>query len=469
MAKDLRGFLDELRTAGGDELVEIDAPVRPDAFEVTAVLKQFEDRRRHPAVLFRRPTDVDGRPSAFPLVSNLYATRARCARMIGADPTRPNWDLSRAFAAAAKARIEPVTIDAAAAPVRRNVWTGDEADVARLPIVRHFAMDLGPTLTMTHVMRSLEGHYDISFAKTFYKWDPRQMVVSIHTRDLTRILREYEKRDEPAPIINVIGHHPAFHLGSLAQNPWGVDDYATLGAFLGEPLRLTPSATWGERFMVPADAEMIIEGEIPPGQRDVCDPFGEVARLYQAQCLRPVFDVKAVTFRDGAILQDVFSGFSDSNTLGALWKEASLDGLLRPQFPNLHQIHAPDSGCGVYSAYVSLRDAQPGQAEALGRLALEKLAVLQCVVVVDADVDVFDEGQVMWALHTYPRLDRALHLAGARVAGQPGMKAGFATTNWGAKVTIDATRPTGFAFGLRSEVPPEAIERVRLDKILPRG
>ena len=476
MAADLRSFLDRVRAETGD-LVEIDRPVRPHEFEVTALLKQLEDKGRYPAVLFRHPTDMYGNASPFPLLTNMYATRERCAVMLGVDPATPNWEVSLAFARKSKEQLAPVAVPARAAPVQENVWRGKDADVGRLPMVRHFEMDFGPVITMTHVMRSLEGHYNVSFAKTFYKRDPHEMVVSLHTRDNTRIVREHERAGKPTRIVNVLGHHPAFHLGSVARNDWGADDYATLGAFVGEPLRLAPSVTWGDEFMVPADADLVIEGELPPGRKDVCDPFGEVARLYQAQCLRPVLEVKAITFRDGAVMQDIFSGFRDSNPFGAILKEGHLWNVLHERFPNLHQISTPDSSCGVYAAYVSMKDIQPGQAQEIGRLILEAFIVIQCVIVVDADIDVFDEKQVLWAFHTYTNLEKGFQTAGnwerarhVRHAGEGSGKApqsGFATSNWGARAVIDATCPKDFAFGARSEVPAETMARIRLEDYLP--
>lgn len=466
MPKDLRGFLHELR-ARPDELIEVDRPVRPHEFEVTALLKQLEDRGRHPALLFQHPTDQHDRPSEFRLLTNLYASRARCAMMFGVDPATPNYELSREFGRKARETVAPLVLSSGA-PVQECVWRGSEADVGRLPIVRHFTMDIGPTLTMTHVMRSLEGHYDISFAKTFYTWDPHRMVVSIHTRDLHRIIREYEARGEPAPIINVLGHHPAFHHGSLARNAWEVDDYAMIGSFLGEPLRLAPSVTWGDRFMVPADAEIIIEGEIPPGERDICDPFGEVPRLYQAQCLRPVFQVKAITFRRNAIVQDIFSGFHDCYPLNAVATEGALEMALRPRFPNLHALHMADSGSALMAIYIALKDIRPGQAEEIGRLALERSPVLHCAVIVDDDIDVFNEGEVLWAVHTYTNLQRGITIlpeTSGVAHGQPW--SGFGPSNWGGKVVIAANRPTDFAFGSRSEVPAEVIAQTRLADYLP--
>src|SRR4051812_25839056 len=185
MANDLRAFLQKVRRRKGD-LLEIDRPLRPAEFEATALLKQLEDRRQYPAVLFNHPLDCHGKPSLFPLLSNMYATRERCAIALGVDPATPNHEVSLAFARKAVRKIAPVSVDADKAPVHDTVWQGTDADAGRLPIVKHFAMDMGPVLTMTHVMRGVEDSrdfYNVSFAKTFYKKKADEMVVSIHTRD----------------------------------------------------------------------------------------------------------------------------------------------------------------------------------------------------------------------------------------------------------------------------------------------
>jgi UbiD family decarboxylase len=350
----------------------------------------------------------------------------------------------------------PLSVASDLAPVHECVWKGDRADVTRLPIVRHYAMDIGPVITMTHVMKSRAGFYDISFAKTFFKGDPRRMVVDIHTRDLSRMRAEYHQRDEPAPIVNVVGHHPAFSLGALAPLEWGNDDYASAGSFLGEPLRLTPSVTWGEAFMVPADAELVIEGEIPPGQQAICDPFGEVAGMYQPQCLRSVFDVKAITFRRNAILQDIFSGYRDGWNLNAVSKEGWLFEHLKVRFPSVSAVHSPDSGAALLVAYIAVDDPDRDGPQEVGRAALEHWSTLQSVIVVDPDIDVFDETQVQWALQTFsdPELGRVVHRD-----LPPGF---FTTASTDRKVVIDATRPRTVAFPARHSVPEDALRRVDL-------
>lgn len=459
MAKDLRGFLDQLRTLEG-ELLEIKRPIRPHQFEVTALLKQLHDRDRRAAVHFTSPTDLYGAPSDFSVLSNSYATRARCALMLGLDPSRPNAELSQAYADRAQRNVEPDIVPSGAAPVQQHVWQGEQADVGRLPIVRHYEKDLGPVLTMAHIMKSSEGFYDISFAKTFYKGEPRHMVVDIHTRDLGRIVAEYARRGQPAPIVNVLGHHPAFYLAALAPQPWGNNDYRTIGSLMGEPLRLTSSVTWGERFLVPADAEIIIEGEIPPGQLDGCDPFGEIAGLYQAPSQRPVFEVKAITARGHAVMQDIFSGFPEGWIVGAVPKEGGFLAQLQARFPNVQAAHLPDSGCGRFVCYLLLRDPQPGEALQVGREALEQDAALQCVVVVEPPIDIFREAEVLWAVQTYADLEHGV------AVHRDLPKAIFVTAWKGRKVVIDATRPRDPSFPERLDVPKEALERVKLDEWL---
>src|SRR6185437_12005410 len=138
-----------------------------------------------------------------------------------------------------------------------------------------------------------------------------------------------EEKNRPTPVAIVISHHPAFYLGSLNVSPFGVDDYAKVGAIMGTPLRLTPSETLGEDFMVPADAEMVIEGHVLPNVKEVEGPFGEFTGYYGPQRMRNVIEVSAITHRSDAIFQHIFTGHRDTWVLGGIPKEGSLFNLIR--------------------------------------------------------------------------------------------------------------------------------------------
>jgi 2,5-furandicarboxylate decarboxylase 1 len=380
VAKDLSGFIAKLRREYPQEIVEIDRPVRPDQFEVTALLEHLTKAKRFPLVLFRNCADLKGRAAGVPIATNVFARRERCALALDFPPEKSRMELSLHYSRLERQRMDPVTVPAAEAPVKEVVLSGDQIDLAALPIVRHFEMDLGAVLTMTACMRDPEtGVYDVSFIKAFYK-GPRKLGISIHTPHLERILSKYETMGRPAPIVYILGHHPAFSLGTLALTPYERDDYESIGAFLQEPMRLTPSTTWGDRFMVPADAEIVIEGEIPPGVREIVDPFGETTRHYQAQCLRQVMNVTALTRRREAILQDVFSGHEESWNLGSIPKEGGIYNSIQAKYGNVVAVHLPYSGVGRLSCYISLKKNREGQVKRAALLALNESVQTQVVV-----------------------------------------------------------------------------------------
>ena len=88
MSKDLRAFLDDLQERLPYDFVRIERTVAPHQFEVTALLQHLDNEKKFPVLLFEKPLDLNGKPSAFPLLSNVFATRQRCALSLGMKPTK---------------------------------------------------------------------------------------------------------------------------------------------------------------------------------------------------------------------------------------------------------------------------------------------------------------------------------------------------------------------------------------------
>ncbi len=461
MPKDLFSFLQQIGQQPG-ELVRVPQRIKPQSFQATALLEHLDQQGDYATVLFEQPENFLGQESGLQLVSNVFGTRERIATAIGHPHGQAGLPLSLEMA-----RRERMTVPAepcdGPVPVQEQVWSGEEADVRRLPLVRHYEKDLGPVLTMAIALKDPDdGFYEISFAKTFYKDDPRRMAASLHTPHLERVLAKYRKLGRPAPAINILGHHPAFFLGALAATPFGTNDYDTVGAYLGEPLRLAPSVTWGNDFLVPADAEIIIEGEIPPFEQAVVDPFGEVTRFYQPQCLRQVFEVKAITARRGAILQDIFSGHRGHWNLSAIPKEGSIYNSLQQRFGNVVAVHMPHSMCSRLGCYVSIRKTKEGVAKQVGHATLLESNFFQWVIVVDEDIDVFNESEVLWALASYTDPSRDIDV----------VKNSYTLFNTAAgfqKTVIDATRPLDYPFPEKFKVPDDAMAAMRPEEWLVRG
>lgn len=457
MSKNLGQYLEMLMKDYPHELSVVSREIRPAEFEVTALLENLDKQKRFPAVLCKNAQNVYGKPSGIKLVTNLFATRERCALALGMSTEDCLMPLSLEYARREQLPLAPVVINGEV-PVQEVVVTGKDIDVAQLPIVRHYEMDMGPVFTMACCMRDPDtGVYDISFVKNFYKGKSDYMGVSIHSPHLERIYKRYEELNQPAPIITILGHHPAFFLGVNALTGFDRDDYETIGGFLGEPVRLAPSITWGNDFLVPADAEIIIEGEILPGVKEVVDPFGEVLRDYQPQCLRQAMQVTAITRRREAIMQDVFTGHRDIWIFAGLPKEGSVYNTLQSKVGNVVAVHRPNSGASL-SCYISIKKVKEGQGKLTGLVALNENWSFQVIVVVDEDVDVYNEEEVLWAalMMTDPKRDvEFLKNVGSTV---------FATQFSNNKVVIDATRPLDKPVPQKFRIPPKVLEAIRPDE-----
>ena len=463
MPKDLASFINRVSAEFPDDVITVRRQINPDAHECTAILQHLHQRGERPMALFESPLNLLGEPSEFPVVMNVMATRERCALALDFPPEQANLPLSLEYARRERQQVAPRVVDAGDAPVQEVVLRGDAVDLRRLPIVRHAEADLSAVVTMAAVMKDPDtGIYDVSFVKGFPK-DARKAGVSIHTPHLERILAKYEQRGEPAPYVHILGHHPAFYLGALALTLYDSDDYHTIGGFLREPLRLVPSETWGNDFLVPADAEILIEGEIPPGERTVVDPFGEVTRLYQAQCLRPVLDVTALTHRRGAWYQNIFSGHQGHWNLGSIPKEGSVYNALQRRFGIIEAVSLPMSGCGRLACYVSIHKQREGQGKEVAIAALPESWGFEVIIVVDADIDVFNERDVLWALYTYVDPTRDIDIIHNYT------KNVFTSAFQGSRILIDATKPLDVAFPEKYRMPPDVMKRIDLDEWIEAG
>lgn len=466
MGRDLRRFLRELEERLPQDLVRVERDLSPADFEVTALLQHLENERKFPALLFTKPRNVKGEPSSFPLLSNVFATRRRCALALGLDPAGEGLALSLEYAAREEKLIAPVVIPIREAPVKDTVKRGKEADVYDFPVVRHHAMDPAPYLDMTPVMKDPEGgFYNIAFLRNMVQ-GPQQLGVHMSPRHNWQIHRKNEEKNRPTPVAIVVSHHPAFYLGALNVSPFGVDDYARVGAIMGEALRLTASETWGEEFLVPADAEIIIEGHVLPRVREVEGPFGEFTGYYGPQRLRPVIEVTAITHRRDAIFQHIFTGHRDTWVLGGIPKEGSLFNLIRGVVPTTQAVHFPISGCCRFNCYIAIDKKVDGETKQAALAALGGCDFVKHVVVVDGDINIYNEEEVMWAVATRVQADQDIDVI-KNVKGNtldPSQTDNIMT----AKMIIDATRPVERPFAARVEVPKEALAKIRLQDFVSR-
>ena len=456
MGKDLHTFLNKIEKEYPQYLIKIEKEIDPLSFEVSAIIQHLTNQNRHSIVLFDKTKNLEGNSSKFPLVYNIFVTRELCALALDLPAEKADLSLSLEFSKRENESIQPIVIDRNKAHVKEVIKAGKEVNVKELPIARYYEMDAGPFLTMVNIMKDRDGNfYDASFCKNMVI-DSKTLTVSLHhtlRKHLLNILEKNEEKDLPTPVVAVLGHHPGFFLGTGAVKEFGNNDYATIGSFLQEPLRLTPSETWGEDFLVPADAEIIIEGETIPKKREIQNPFGEYAGYYQPQCLMPVMAVKAITYRKNAIMQEIFPGHESHFNLGSIPKEGTIYNEIKRIEPGVVAVYLPHSGAGRLSCYVSIKKKREGDAKQAGLVPfLVTSGQLDYVVVVDDDIDIFDEKEVVWAIITRLKISKGVDV----IKNMPR----------GDKVIIDATKPLDVPFPEKNKIPDEVMKNVRLEDFL---
>lgn len=453
MAKDLPSFIDQEGAKREGSIIREKNFIDANAYETIAYLKHLDLRNEPKMVLFENVPALSGKKSEFPLFYNPWVTRQYVADSLYMGDIKSGMEVSLEVARRELQQGSVEVIPPEKAPVKQVVLTGDRADLRNLPIPLHQKDDAGAYLTMACAMKGLNSDfYDITFTKNKF-YEPRRMSFSAHKHHhLEAMTCEYEAQNKRAPVIVILGHHPAFYLSTCCMTPLGNNDYLTASAFLQEPLRLTPSTTWGDKFLVPADAEVIIEGEIPPGVRDTQNPFGEILGYYQVEMQVPVIEVTAITYRRGGIVEDFWPGHMDHWNLGSIPKEGSVYNVIKKNIPGIKAIHLPASGAGRCIAYISIKKEFENEPNKAGMQAFVEMPNLKLAVIVDDDIDVFNERDVMWAVATRVHWDKDIEI----------IREVQSFRGWlgDAVAIIDATIPLKGGWPKRNEVHPEAFERV---------
>ena len=455
MAKSLSGFIKMLEEKYPQRMLHVKEQLDPNQHELAAFITLLEEKDQNPVVVFENVKNVKGEKSMFPVAHNLFVTRSLCAMAIGEDPSNSQMGLGIRFGEIEKQAGELEVVKQSEAPVLQNVWQGEKVDVTLLPAARYHEKDVGPYFVMACLMKARSGDfYDITPTKNMVH-GPRRLSLSSHGHHhLARIIAEYEVTKEPTPVAVVLGHHPAFYLGSCALLPYGNHDYKTVASFMGEPLRLTPSVTLGNDFLIPADAEIIIEGTIPLGVMEYQNPFGEISGHYQGRMLAPVIDVTAICFRNNAIMQGLMPGHAEHIILGGLPKEGSVYWAMKKVVPEVTAVHLPHSGMGRFSAHIALEKRTFRDVTVAAMIAFAEQPNLKVAIMVDKEIDVFNQNEVMWAVATQTRWDKDVTII-PRVQSFRGWLGD-------AVCIIDATHHEEVAdYPERNRISAEALKRVQ--------
>jgi len=463
--RSLREFMAKLEAAG--ELVRVGEPV-------STVLEITEIQRRllasgGPAVLFERPIRADSQVSDIPALANLFGTVKRVAmgvtldgreRSTAADlrevgellaflrnpePPRGFKDaLGMLPLARTVMSMRPQVMKRA--PVQQVTLRGADIDLSSLPIQTCWPGEPAPLITWPLVVTkgpstSREDDYNLGIYRMQVIGRDRTIMRWLAHRGGAQHHRRWKAagRPEPLPACAVIGADPGTILAAVTPVPDTLSEYQFAGLLRGAKVELVPAKT--VPLMVPAHAEMVIEGHVLLDEYADEGPYGDHTGYYNSVERFPVFQVSAVTMRRDPIYLTTFTGRppDEPSVLGEALNEVFIP-LLQQQFPEIVDFWLPPEGCSYRIAVVSMKKAYAGHAKRvmMGVWSyLRQFMYTKWVIVVDDDVDARDWKDVMWAIST--RMDPARDVT--IVENTPIDYLDFASpeSGLGSKIGLDAT------------------------------
>lgn len=434
MSQDWRDFLKELEAAG--EVKHVAEEVKRE-YEISTLMMELDKEHRYPVMVFDKVAD-----SEFPVLTNILATRERFALGLGEAGENPG----EIYAKRINQRIEEVKI-VTKPPFMANSLEGDEVDLYKLPIITHFPIDAGPYVTSgLCVAKDPEsGAETLGFHRMQLK-NKNTLGISLHSRQrLWEYFRRSEERGKNMEAAIVIGVHPNISLGSMALVPYDQGKYGAISGLFGEPLEVAQCGSVD--LQVPAYAEFVLEGEILAGEREKEGPFAEFTNYACYRSTENLFRVKAIRYRDNAIYHDLTPGMSREHvTVVAIQREGDVLASLRRTLPNIKAVHAPFSACGLFHCYISMKKIAEGQPQQAiyGAFAVDHN--IKLAIVVDEDVDVFNEEEVLWALATRVQADKAVTILPQNLGMGVTLDPSTDELSRTSKMGIDATKPlSGFS------------------------
>ncbi len=390
--RDLRDFLQILENEG--ELLKVKEELNP-RFEVTAALKLLNDGK---AVEFSNVTGYPGKK----VVGNILGTRHRVARLMGVTEET----LTQSFIDRKGQEIAPRIVEGG--PVKEVIIKENIDLPSLLPALTYHIKDAGPYMTaaITTAKDPETGQQNMGLHRVQLKGGNR-LGIFLSNPPMATFLEKAEAAGKGLEVAVAIGVDPAVLIGATVKaTAEGPNKFALAGGLKGEAIELTRAETMD--LLVPARAEVVLEGRVIPNYREKEGPFGEATGHY-FECDSPVIEIHTVTHRQDFIFQAVHVWGSEVDVLIALGGSAENIRLLKKMVPTFVDINFAPGTCSFH-AVASVRGAAPSEVRRLMALILNMDPRIKQITVVDDDVNIYDMREVQWALATRFQADRDILL-----------------------------------------------------------
>ena len=388
--------------------------VNQDAFEATAIMYQLVKKhglRTAPAVMFESIV-ANGRTYPGPVLANLQGPVLSESLLLGIEPTHTDpTEIYREATAAALALLEkaggiwpeitPREIRAAEAACKQVMLKGDAIDITAFPFLRGNPGDGGAYINTASVFTT-DPQLGVNFGT--YRCQikgPRKIMVNFeHGQTGIKMVNAARERGaDSIPVALVIGQDPVTWMISSSRIPSRIgrsepiDELAVAGGFRGKAIDVV--RTEDGEFLVPAQAEIVIEGRVDIVNLEEEGPYHEMyGYLGHKKDRNYVMTIDTVTHRNEPWGVNSFTGVVHEYTTAP--QRADIIYNLRKAFPQVVDYYAPNDAHGL--TYISIKKDAPRQAFAVARPSAMHNPLARVVIVVDDDIDVLDSAAVRFAM-----------------------------------------------------------------------
>ena len=420
---DLRAFLAHMAAAG--DLAPIADPVDL-RHEMTAV-QLAALRARGPVLQFDAARQA-GKAAAMPVIANLFGTPERVAAGLGL--TLDQVPAFGEFLAALRspAPVEGMRDALSRWPVlkaalqsrpkflRKAVSQEQSAppDMTLIPVQTPWPGDAGPLITWPVVITRPHGseagqvaRYNLGVYRAQVLGPDRLILRWLAHRGGAAHHRSWLRAGEPMPVAIALGADPATLLSAALPLPETVSELTFSGVLRGARAEVVAART--VPLLVPANAEIILEGWVHPGDTAPEGPFGDHTGYYNAVESFPVMRLSAITHRRDPLYLTTVTGRppDEPSVIGEVFNTLALP-VIRAQIPEVTDLWLPPAACSYRMAVVQIDKHYPGQARRVmlalwGMLA--QFSYTKTIVVVDRDIDPRNWDDIAWAMAT--RMDPA--------------------------------------------------------------
>ncbi len=455
--RSLRDFMVFLEEKG--ELKRISHPVST-VHEMTEIHKRVLEQGGS-ALLFEKPVTNRGGISSVPVLVNLFGTVERVAWGMGCEPCELR-DMGKLLASmrqpeppkrfgdlfekwqmvtnALSMRHDVVGKGA----VKEVVLEGDNIDLGKFPIQTCWPGEPAPLITWPLVITrppdsDKPQDYNVGIYRMQVVEKDGALIRWLEHRGGAKHHRMWQALGKDMPVAVVIGADPATILAAVTPAPETVSELQFSGLYRREKSRLVKCHS--VPLMVPAEAEIVLEGYVSDDEVMPEGPYGDHTGYYNSVEDFPVFRLSAICHRKDAVYLSTFTGRppDEPSVLSEALNEVFIP-LLQQHFPEIVDFWLPPEACSYRIAVVSIKKRYAGQARRLMMgiwSVLPQFSYTKLLIMVDEDIDPRNWAEVMWAVST--RMDPSRDLM--VVDNTPIDYLDFASpvSGLGGKMGIDAT------------------------------